>query len=49
MLYHQFLYPDFQPNIRHQPGGIDIRQSDITRIEESGLYAVFTSIFTIQK
>ncbi len=47
--YRQFRYPDFQPNIRHQPGELDSGQWDIVRMEEGGLDAVFMSIFTVQK
>ncbi|GGA51810.1 dipeptidase [Okeania sp. KiyG1] len=47
--YRQFLYPDFQPNIRHQPGKLDSGKWDIVRMEEGGLDAVFMSIFTPQR
>ncbi len=45
----QILYPDFNPNIRHQPGKIDSGQWDIVRMQEGGLDVVFMSIFTVQK
>ncbi|MGK7919696.1 MAG: dipeptidase [Trichodesmium sp.] len=47
--YRQFRNPDFQPNIRHQPGELKSGQWDIVRMEEGGLDAVFMSIFTPQK
>ncbi len=47
--YRQFLYPDFQANIRHKPGELDSGQWDIVRMEEGGLDAVFMAIYTPQK
>lgn len=45
----QILYPDFNPNVKHQPGKLESGQWDIVRMEEGGLDAVFMSIFTPQK
>lgn len=45
----QFLNPEFDPKIRHEPGLPDSGQWDLVRMEEGGLDAVFMSIFTPQK
>ncbi|MEM8676755.1 MAG: dipeptidase [Cyanobacteria bacterium P01_G01_bin.67] len=45
----QFLNPEFDPSIKHEPGLADSGQWDLVRMTEGGLDAVFMSIFTVQK